>query len=197
MRSILRALAGLVLVLLTGACLIETENTLGDPDPKTADARLLGTWYSADPKEVVVFSFAADEKDGGVYHVVFANLRPGQDEPVETATYRVWRTVVNGRAYLNAKRVGQGPKDMPAQTIFAYDIVDGGLLLRIIDARRVADAIEAGKLKGKVTKGGFVDQVTVTSTRAELAAFVAEADKDGNLFPNHTGALRKLAETAR
>ncbi len=197
MRSMLRAAAGLVLVLFTSACFFETEATLGDPDPKTADARLVGTWYSAEKDEVVLFSIAADEKEPGVYRAVYASVRAGNDEPVETANYRLWRTVLNGRAYLNARRIGGGAKDMPAQTIIAYDIADNALTLRLVDMKRVVDAIQGGKLKGSVSKGSFVDRATVTAPRAELAAFIAGADKDGALFPNKSGALLRMPERAK
>lgn len=196
MRSILRAFAGLFLVLLTSACLLESEATLGDPDPTTADTRLLGAWFQAEKDEVIVFSLAADEKEPGVYRAVYASIRPGSDEPFEAATYRVWRTVLNGRSYLNARRIGPGAKTMPAQTIISYDIAGDALTLRFPDLRRLGAAIEAGQLKGTVVKGEYVDQVKLTSARAELAAFVAAADKDGALFPNSAGALKRMPETA-
>ena len=197
MRSILRAAAGLVLVLFTSACFFETEATLSDADPKTADASLIGTWYHAEKDEVVIFSIAADEKEPGVYRAIYASVRAGNDEPVETANYRVWRTVLNGRSYLNARRIGGGAKDMPAQTIIAYDIADNALTLRFVDMKLVVDAVQSGKLKGSVRKGSFVDHATVTSPRAELAAFFAGADKDGALFPNKAGSMRRLPERGK
>ena len=193
MRSTLKAVAGLFLILLTSACFVETEATLADPDAKALDTRLVGTWYAAEKAEVTLFSIAADEKELGVYAVVFASIRPGAENAVEFAHYRVWRTVVNGRAYLNARRIGAG-KDMPTQTVVAYDLTDTTLVLRFIDAKAAIAAIEAGKLKGRVKKGSYVDEVTITSPRAELAAFVgAEGDK---LFSQKTGALRKLPPSA-
>ena len=196
MRSTLKAFAGLVLLLLTSACLVETEATIADPDPKAADARLVGTWYHAEKGEVILLMVAPDAKDDGVYRIVFANIRPGADEPVEASHYRAWRTVVNGRAYLSGERIGPGGKGMPAKTIIGYDIADGSLVLRLMDVKAAVDAIASGKLKGRVKKGGFVDEVTITSPRAELAAFVAGADRDGALFSVKTGMLRKMVDTA-
>jgi hypothetical protein len=196
MRSILGAAAGLFIVLLTSACLLETETTLGDPDPKTADTRLLGTWFQAEKDEVIVFSIVADEKEPGAYRAVYASISPGKDDPVESTSYRVWRTVVNGRSYLNARRIGPGAKNMPTQTIIAYDIADNALTLRFPDLRRLAGAIQGGQLKGTVVKGEYVDQVRLTSARGELAAFIAAADKDGALFPNSTGSLKRMPQSA-
>ena len=193
MRSTLKAVAGLFLILLTNACFVETEATLADPDAKALDTRLVGTWYAAEKAEVTLFTIAADEKELGVYAVVFASIRPGTDNPVEFAHYRAWRTVVNGRDYLNARRIGAG-KDMPATTVVAYDLTETTLVLRLMDSKAAIAAIEGGKLKGRVKKGSYVDEVTITSPRAELAAFVgAEGDK---LFSQKTGALRKLPPSA-
>jgi hypothetical protein len=190
MRSTFKALAGLVLVLFTSACFVETETTLGEPDAKALDTRLVGTWYVAEKAELTLFTVAADEKEPGVYAVVFASIRPGTDNPVEFAQYRVWGTVVNGRHYLNAKRIGTG-KDMPTQTVVAYDLTDNALVLRLMDTKAAVAAIEGGKLKGRVKKGTYVDEVTITSPRAEFAAFVGGPDGD-KLFSQKTGALRKL-----
>ncbi len=193
MRSTLRAIASLCLLLLTSACLVETEATLADPDPKSADARLVGTWYHAERSELTLFTIAPDEKEAGVYRAVFATIRPGSDDPVEASHYRVWRTVVNGRDYLNGRRIGTA-KDMPAQTIISYDVTDSSLMLRLMDTKLAVAAIESGKLKGRVKKGTYVDEVTITSPRAELAAFVAGTDRDA-LFPHKTGLLRRLADS--
>jgi len=193
MRSTLKALAGLFVLLLTSACWVETEATLAEPDAKALDARLVGTWYVAEKAELTFFTVAADEKELGVYAVVFASIRPGTDNPVEFVHYRVWRTVVNGRDYLNARRIAG--KEMPAQTVVAYDLTDTTLVLRLMDTKAAAAAIEAGKLKGRVKKGTYVDEVTITSSQAEFAAFVAGPDGD-KLFSQKTGALRKLPPSA-
>lgn len=195
MRSILKAAAGLCLLLLNNACFVETEATLADPDAKAADARLVGTWYHAERGEVILFSVAEDANEKGVYRVVYANIRPGADDPVEAAHYRVWRTVLNGRDYLNAQRIGAA-KDMPALTVVSYDVTENTLVLRLMDTKRAIAAIEAGQLKGHVKKGTYVDEVTITSPRAELAAFVAASDRD-MLFATKTGLLRKLAESPK
>jgi hypothetical protein len=195
MRSPLKALAGLVLLLLTGACIVETETTLSDPDPKAADQRLLGTWYHAKGGEVVLFSIAADRERDGAYRVVFTTIKADTERPVESIHYSAWRTAVNGQSYMNVRRTGGNVADMPALTIVSYDLgTDGTLVLRLMEPKQVIAAIEAGKLKGRFKKGRYVDEATITSPRAELAAFIAAADRDA-LFASKTGALRKLPES--
>jgi len=182
---------GLVLVLLTGGCLVETENTLADPDPKAMDERLVGTWYTAEAGEVTLFTATADDTAPGKYRVLYASLRVGADKPVEYEQYSAWRTVIDGKVFLNAVGIGGTPKTF----IAAYDLgADGRLVLRLMESKYVSAAIAAGKLKGTVKKGQYVDDVKITSPRAELAAFVAAADRDG-LFAAKAAPLAKLPET--
>ena len=197
MRSTLKALAGLCLLLLTSACLVETEATLGDPDAKTFDQRLVGTWYSGKGGEAALISIVRDEKNEGAYRAVFVNVNPFADGTIEGTRYSVVRTVVNGQAYLSIRRIGGSITDMPAITVLSYDLVDDGtLVLRMMDAKQVVAAIEAGKLKGTFKKGQYVDEAKITSPRAEFAAFIAGADRDA-LFGVKTDPLKKMADTAK
>lgn len=193
MRLIAKAF-GLVLVLLTSACLVETENTLSDPDPKALDEKLLGTWHSADGGEVTLFSAAADDSNNGTYKIVYAAIRAGAEKPVEFEHYSAWRTVLDGKVYLNVVRSG-GNSNTPKTMIVTYDLgADGTLALRVMNAKFLAAAIDAGKLKGKVKQGDYVEAVTITATRAELVAFVAASDRNA-LFAGMTAPLHKLADT--
>ena len=195
MRMAARAL-GLVLVLLLGGCFVETENTLAEPDPKTMDEKLLGNWYSHEGSEVAMFSVAADSAQHGVYNVVFVSLRADGGKPVQYERYRVWRTVLNGQAYLNVVRL-DGTMESPKTQIVAYEIgTDGRLVINLLDSKVVAAAIDAGKLKGTVKKGQYVDEVAITAPRTELAAFVAAANRN-ELFAAKTGPLTKLPETQK
>jgi hypothetical protein len=197
MRSIVRAVAGLVLVVLTSACFVETEATLTDVDAKSLDERLVGTWYAGKGGEAMVLAIIKDEKNEGGYRAVFVNVNPFADGAIEGTRYSVWRTVVNGQSYLNVRRIGGSIADMPAVTIASYDIgADGSLVLRLMDTKQAIAAIEAGKLKGSFKKGQYVDEVKITSPRAELAAFVAGANRDA-LFATKTDPLRKMPDTTK
>lgn len=193
----LKALAGLVLVLVVATgCLVETEATLGDPDPKTIDTRLLGNWYYAEKDEVSVMSIAADPSQEGAYRVVFANVRPTGEKQAEFVQYFVTRAIVNGQPYLSVRRTGGTAIEQPVLTIMTYDIgADGKLVLRLINTKLVIAAIKAGKLKGTFKEGQYSSEAKVTSPRAELAAFIAAADRDA-LFDQKMGALHKLPDTS-
>lgn len=190
MRLIAKGIA-LVLVLLTTGCIVESDNTLADPDPKQDDKRLAGTWVIAERTGAVMFSAVPDEKSTGRYHVVYVEVKPGLDKPVQHTRYTVWRSVIAGKAFLNIV-----PVDAPAKTmIAAYDIDgQGRLMLRLMSTKFVATAVDAGKLKGTVKRGQYGEDVRITASRAELAAFVAAADRNA-LFSAKTGLLHKLPET--
>ena len=195
MRSTMKALAGLCLLLLTSACIVETEATLGEPDAKAVDARLIGSWYFGKGGEVVIISAVADEMKPGAHRAVFVNVNPFPDGDVEGTRYSVWRTVVNGQGYLNVRRTAGNVADTPKVTVMAYDIGgDGSLVLRMMDAKKVIAAIEAGKLKGRFKKGQYVDEATIMATREELTAFIASSNRD-ELLSMKTSVLRKLADT--
>lgn len=195
MRIVAKAL-GLVLVLLLGGCLVESENTLAEPDPKVKDDKLIGTWYSAEGGEVVMFQVAADEAGSGTYRAVYVAVRAGGEKAVEFEQYNVWLTAVGGQTYLNVVRTG-GTGTSPKTMIVAYDFgTDGTLVVRLMDTKFTAAAVDAGKLKGRVKKGQYVDEVTITASRAELVAFIASAKRD-ELFASKTGALHKLPDTKK
>lgn len=197
MRATLKALAGLCLLLLTGACLVETEATLGDADAKTFDQRLVGNWYAGKSGEAMILSIIRDEQTPGGYRAVFVNINPFADGSIEGTRYAVSRTVLNGQSYLSIRRIGGSIADTPATTVVSYDLrADGTLVLRLMQPKPVIAAIEAGKLKGTFKKGQYVDEAKITSPRAELAAFVAGADRDA-LFGLKTDPLHRLSDTAK
>jgi hypothetical protein len=197
MRSTLRALAGLCLLTLTSACIVETEATLGDPDAKTFDQRLVGNWYAGKNGDAVVLSVIRDEKAPGGYRAVLVNINAFADGTIEGTRYAVSRTVLAGQSYLSIRRTGGSTADSPATAIVSYDLrADGTLVLRMMRAKEVIAAIEAGKLKGTFKKGQYVDEARIASPRAELAAFIAGADRE-KLFGLKTDPLRRLPDTGK
>jgi hypothetical protein len=196
MRATLKALAGLFLVLLTSACLVETETTLGDPDPAMTDDRLVGVWYYAKDSEASIVAIAPDEEKKGLYRIAFVSANATGIGNIEGVRFEGWITVVNGKRYLHLRKTAGDLPDMPKLTIVAYDIGEGGLGMRFMNTKPVIAAIEAGKLKGRFKKGTYVDEVTITSPRAEFVAFMAGAD-DEKLFHKAEGALKKLPPTAK
>src|SRR5262249_42420578 len=137
----------------------------------------------------------ADDTKQGAYRVAFLNVNPFAVGAIEGTRFEAWRTVLNGKAYLNLRRTEGNVADMPKLTIIAYDLGENGtLVLRLMDTKAVIAAIEAGKLKGRFKRGTYVDEATITSPRAELAAFLASSDRDA-LFPDKSGPLRKLPDT--
>ena len=197
MRSTLRAVAGLFLILLATACVVETEATLGEADPKTFDQRLVGNWYAGKGGDAVILSIIRDEQTPGGYRAVFVNINAFADGTIEGTRYAVSRTVLNGQSFLNIRRIGGSIADTPAKAVMSYDLrEDGTLVLRMMQPKEVIAAIEAGKIKGTFKKGQYVDEARITSPRAELAAFIAGADRE-KLFGLKTDPLHRLPDTAK
>jgi hypothetical protein len=193
MRAI-RIAAGFALLLLLGGCLVESEATLGDPDPAAADPRLLGSWYHAERNGASLVSIADDPAQPGAYRVVYASIRPRGEKPVEFVTYSVWPTVVNGARYLNIRRTGGSVLEHPVLTIMAYDIgADDALVLRLISTKAVIEAIKAGRLEGTIAEGRFASEARITSPRADLVAFIAGAERNV-LFSDKAEAMRRMTE---
>jgi hypothetical protein len=197
MRSTLRAVAGLFLILLATACIVETEATLGEADPKTFDQRLVGNWYAGKGGDAVILSIIRDEQTPGGYRAVLVNINAFADGAVEGARYAAACIVLNGQSYLSIRRISGAKTDMPGTTVVSYDLrEDGTLVLRMMQPKDVIAAIEAGKIKGTFKKGQYVDEAKITSPRAELAAFIAGADRE-KLFGLTTDPLHRLPETAK
>ena len=197
MRSTLKAVVGLFLILLATACIVETEATLGDADAKTFDQRLVGNWYAGKGGDAVILSIIRDEQTPGGYRAVFVNINAFADGTIEGTRYAVSRTVLNGQSYLNIRRIGGSIADTPATAVMSYDLrEDGTLVLRMMQTKEVIAAIEAGKIKGAFKKGQYVDEAKITSPRAELSAFIAGADRE-KLFGLKTDPLHRLADTAK
>jgi hypothetical protein len=197
MRSTLKALAGLCLLMLTSACIVETEATLGDADAKTFDQRLVGNWYAGKNGDAVILSIIRDEQTPGGYRAVFVNVNAFADGTIEGTRYAVSRTVLAGQSYLSIRRIGGSIADSPATAVMSYDLrADGTLVLRMMQAKEVIAAIEAGKLKGTFKKGQYVDEAKIASPRAELAAFIAGADRE-KLFGLKTDPLHRLPDTGK
>src|SRR5262249_56256332 len=128
-------------VLLVSACLVETEATLADPDPGAMDQRLVGTWYSAKGGEAMIIAVVADDTKQGAYRVAFLNVNPFAVGAIEGTRFEAWRTVLNGKVYLNLLRTEGNVAEMPKLTIIAYDLgEDGTLVLRLMDTKAVIAA---------------------------------------------------------
>jgi hypothetical protein len=191
MRSLLNALSALIVLFVASGCLVETEATLGDPDPKTADARLLGVWYYASKSETTVISIKQDDKDAGAYRVVLMTANFGLEPATEITQYRIWRTIVNGRSILNVQRTDQSKALAPRLTLIRYEFgANGKLYLRMLNSKAAAAAVERGALAGTVT-GQYTDEVKLTSPRAALVAFFGSPAGDAT-FGSKADGLTKM-----
>lgn len=193
MRMLAKALSGLVLLLLTSGCFVETETTLSDPGSEAVDPRLLGNWYASSGERMELFAIADDPERKGVYRIVYAKIHRGFAIDPSFMKYRAWHATVGGRHYAHVQTVGEG--EGAALMIVSYEIdAQGKLILRLMEDKPVIEAIKAGALKGRTKRGDYKEDVTITAPRDELAAFIAA--NHGKLFGGNKLAysLHRLRE---
>lgn len=182
------ALAALICAGLA-ACIPETDTWLSDPATTKPDPRLIGAFFGDDTgrdKHFIVTE-AAKGKDGkptGALHLVWAQLKPDNDEKtVVWASYRAWPARLSGGiTLLNLERITNGPfmgRIAPNRFFVIYAVdADGAVRVRMPRNRPWSQAVQSGAIEGKVVKGRYLDQITLTAGREKLRRFIAaNADK--------------------
>lgn len=162
------AAAGLGLAL--AACVPEFEHALEGGNP--ADPALLGVWTArgADDENAMQLEIAAAE--GGV------TLKMIDPQGKEKSILFNGRTAeVGGVSYLSltpddSESLGAG-KTKVGYMIFRYAADGDGFKVWSFDDTAVAKAIQDGKLKGTVTGSGPEVSPRISSSPAEVAAWIA------------------------
>lgn len=166
------------------ACVPETDTWLSDPATAKADAQLAGVFFGSDTgkdKHMIVVEAAPDGagKTGGVVNLVWAQLKPDNAEKtVVWAAYRAWPARLPGGArVLNLERTGAGPfmaRLAPHRFFVLYTVgADGAVTVRMPRNRPWSRAVQTGAVAGRVVKGRYFDQITLTASRETLAKYIA------------------------
>lgn len=179
------AAALVCLSLATTACVPETETWLSDPATARSDPRLIGSFFGSDTgrdKHLIVTEAikGKDGKPSAALHLVWAQLQPDNDEKtVVWASYRAWPArLPGGLTALNLERIAHGPHTArlaPRRFFVLYFVgKDGSVRVLMPRNRPWSAAIQTGALAGRVNRGRYLDQITVTASRAKLARFIAD-----------------------
>lgn len=198
----MRMLAPLLLLLVLTASgpprCVETETYLGDAESSDATERLIGEWYGG---EGLIVRIRREPEDApGLLRVNFVMIIGSGKNPVYFANYNAWYTALDGYEYLNLEKTsdhwpGQAPA--PQRTIVRIAAVkdasvrlrlgdkealaEGGADFWLLDGKKVAEAIRAGELKGRIEGEESDPLVTITATREALRAYLA-AKGPGHVF---------------
>jgi hypothetical protein len=199
MRKMMTALALIAAALLLASCgPPESENPLSDPASAARDDALLGVWTFQTEDGATGYAHIVAAPEGRTDLVfVFHDAKKGAD----VSAFTFFTTAAGGRTYMNAQeraRDKPGPKPDSGYVFARYEIAkDGALALALMDEGEAAKAVEAGRVKGTVTRGeaGSLVKVRLTDSSAGLEKFAREADAATLWKPFLT--LRRVLAPAR
>lgn len=199
--------ASLALLFLTG-CLPESKNPLSSPATSRIDERFEGV-YAQQEK--------GGEEDPGYWHFHYrgvpvpphAKARPTpwleimgvehlKQGGLKTTRYEALATRINGRDYLSfyelpesgAKKTGKGARLPYRFARYEFNWL-GELHVWLASNAEFAAAVRAGKIRGRETNDKFGQDVKLTDTSANLAAFIA-AGNAKELFGGKPMVMRRI-----
>jgi hypothetical protein len=198
-------LLGLVLSCLLSAGCVDMENPLAAPGDVEPDGRLTGLWLQEAQE--------ADES-GDHYHIgpvggqapaslmrvihVSQNKKGALEQPKQLLLFPC---EIEGQGYLNVvgapaeqiasiKEDGWQPELFDSYLLMTYRLDDDTLLARGMKGKAIREAIEAGKLDGKVEQREHFWQAHVTASTDELAEFVSARGEE--LFADESVRLKRV-----
>ncbi len=192
--AFLRSLLFIGLAALLTSCVVESEFPLSLPDSSKIDERLDGVWAVKKDGDTAYIHFRQHDEHWTDLSQVIHEKETGLD----VTGYTMFPTKIGERTYMNivGKRFDREKPDSESYTFARYEFTEKGeLVLRLIAMKAVAEAIDAGKLKGKVehvATTGEVKSVELHDTPEALNAFLATAD-DAKFFPDiYAAPFKKL-----
>ena len=176
-------------ICLSMASCIDSKNPISDPEKAKVDQKFLGVWRMADKGGDVIYyhvGLAGGKLPRGVLRAI--SIRHNKDGSVGGPDeLLLFCTEAGNSRFLNVACVdrkedlekldqsGWNAKLVNAYFIIKYELKDDSLKLWQMDRNAKAKAIEAGKIKGEITK----NDVTFTDTSENLAKFLADPANAG------------------
>jgi hypothetical protein len=186
---------GLAAALLTSACLPVTSlHPIGSTAATAPDPALAGAWRGKMKDATAPGTlYFLPQKDGGATALFITD--PGKKDAGNWSSFAVTTATLGANHFINARELldeGKPAEGRIATTTFPllYRISNASLTLYLLDEKKIAAAIAAGKLKGTVEKGVDGD-VAITQDAATLDAFMASKAGAG-LFGPPLMVLHKL-----
>ena len=191
--------------LLLAGCLPESNNPLSTPANSTIDSRLEGIYAQRREKN-------DDELGGWHFHYHGAKAGPNgqphttpwlevlsvshvKDGGLKGDAYRALTTHIGVHDYLSFFELGAGA-DKGKATLYSFARYEvnwaGDLRVWMANSEAFAQAINSGKLRGTVKHQKTGDDVMLTDSTENLAAFVAAGDP-GTLFSGKPLVFYRLA----
>lgn len=175
MKAIRIALV-LCAALIATACLpVTSKSPIGTTQGLLMDESLLGTWKGiAGTETVPAYFHFLPGKDGTIMAIVVTPAN--QQDDGGWGAFALKTVILGGNHFMNAQEVSDNGKVSNGTTAqnttpLLYKMVDGNLVLYMMDEKDTAAAIKAGRIAGTVEPGEYGD-VSITAEPEALDAFV-------------------------
>lgn len=186
--------------LLLAGCLPESKNPLSTPAHSTIDPRLEGVYGGATKRkgedlEAMHFHYRGIKVNDRVLTTPWLEVLDITHEKagsLKAGAYHVLTTRIDGHDYMSFQDLSKG---MKAPYSFArYEFTwTGTLRIWLINSDAVANAIKAGKLRGKVKTRNYVTSISITDSTEHLVAFVRASDPK-KLFAGKPMVLERITK---
>lgn len=175
----IRLAAALCIALIATACLPVTSTVpIGSSIGFKPDPALVGMWkgHGESPSETTYLSFFPQD-DG----TITALMVTPDGKDTGWSAFSLQTATLGANHFMNAHEVlsdGKPASDEDAQKTFPllYRVNgDGALVIYLLDEKKAAAAIHAGKIAGTIEPGNFGD-VAITAQASDLDAFMQTPD---------------------
>jgi len=170
----MRYLAIVVMVIFLGGCVPYSDNPLTDPNCEKIDTAIVGTW------------FWNEENDSGFVHIGLNKkskllqvimIEHDKDGTIDVSEFNGHTSTLGINKYLNLKWVR--PSDEPKGYLLIKYSTDGeSLVISLLNAKVIENAIKEGALKGTVGKEKYAYSLSITEEQKKLQQFVLKHDKE-------------------
>jgi hypothetical protein len=162
--------------LIATACLpVTTKSPIGSTQGFVMDQLVLGTWKGTAGTETVpsYFHFLPG-KEGTIMAIVVTPAN--QQDDGGWGAFALQTVLLGANHFMNAQEVSDNGKVASGATAerttpLLYKMIDGKMVLYMLDEKDTAAAIKAGKIAGTVEPGDYGD-VSITAEPAVLDAFM-------------------------
>jgi hypothetical protein len=184
------------LVLTIPACGIVSDNPLSDPQKAKVDEELLGTWQNTNPDPQAYCEAVTVEKlslPGYPPGAMKLTLKP-RNPSSGSLIFVCFSTELKGNRFVYYCCGPLLPWDKlraEGYAIYKYKISGERLTLWGERGVALAQAVEAGKLKGKWAGGQYYSYIQLTDTTERLAAFLSSDEGDA-VFGYQEGILKRV-----
>ena len=189
------------LLFLLVACVPTSENPVIIQGQDPHDPALIGLWFGAfeeddDPVLLNIFMAEDDDHDvpGGMRMIMTGYTEDADDDGGWAVLYAL-SAEINGEHFLSVDYQIDNGEDMEGPIrryhIYHYEITNQNtLILRAVDEDKLEEIITAGELTGTIEKAQFSNEIRLTDTSANIAAFLGNEPLD-RLFSDEPGEFTR------